>query len=519
MKVDILRQLDEWGTQLEDSIEHVSAAEVMERLPQLFASQVTSDPATDESAGAAVQPRSLWQPMHRRVLRYAGAFLALIVVLGGIVQLAGQETFEEFSSVGGSFGDNSGRDNPVSFPATTAAATTAAPATFAPDTTAAATTTRPPAASTTVPPNTTVVGTTTIPPAGGNPSDLGRAVIFVADMSIDTTDVSGAVTQARAIVESRGGFVFGQELGGQNTVMSLKVPAEFFQDTLDRLSALGVVRNARVTSEDVTERIVDIESQITTAEASVERLQELLRGADSIDTVARLESELLSRETTLERLRGRLRTLQDQVALSTIVVTIREFVPSPDLRVAIAVHGVARGGSEECFTDPGPQPDKDGTYVLCVSITNTGNLDLTNIEVTGPPDLALGLRPTSGRDLGVLPVGETVTLWTTAVADQSLFERFNVRASAIDDDGQLLNESIVDKERALDLPVREPQPEPQSEPEDGLPSLRDALDAGWTVLKTGANVLGVAVAFLLPLLWIPAVAFGIYWWRRRRSAP
>ena len=340
-------------------------------------------------------------------------------------------------------------------------------------------------------------------------------------MSLDTTDVSGAVTQARAIVESRGGFVFGQELGGQNTVMSLKVPAQFFQDTLDRLSDLGVVRNARVTSQDVTERIVDVESQITTAAASVGRLQELLAEAGGIETIARLESELLQRETTLERLRGQLRTLQDQVALSTIVVTIREFVPSPDVAIAIAVHGVARGGAEECFTEAGPQPDKDGTYVLCVSISNTGNLDLTNIEVTGPPDLAVSLRPTRGGELGLLPVGESVTLWTTAVAGESLFERFNVRAVALDEEGQVVPEAIVDRERALDLVVRDPQPEPvpEPEPDGGLPSLGDALDAGWTVLKTGANVLGVAIAFLLPLLWIPAIAFVVYLWRRRRSAP
>ncbi|NND01541.1 MAG: DUF4349 domain-containing protein, partial [Acidimicrobiia bacterium] len=345
------------------------------------------------------------------------------------------------------------------------------------------------------------------------------AVIFVADMAIDTTDVSGAVSQARAIVESRGGFVFGQELGGENTVMSLKVPAEFFQDTLDRLSDLGVVRNARVTSEDVTERIVDIESQITTAEASVSRLQELLTGADSINTIARLESELLQRETTLERLRGQLRTLQDQVALSTIVVTIREFVPTPDVRVQIASHGVARSGSDECFTNPGPRPEENGTYVLCVSITNTGNLDLTAIEVTGPPDLAETLQPTSGGDVDVLRIGETIMLWTTAVAEESLFERFTVRAVGLDDEGELLPEAIVDRERALDLTIREPQPDPVPEPEadDGLPALRDALDAGWTVLKTGVNVVGVVFAFQLPLLWIPAIALGAYLWRRRRS--
>ncbi|NND02964.1 MAG: DUF4349 domain-containing protein, partial [Acidimicrobiia bacterium] len=293
MKVDLLRQLDEWGNHFEDSIDHVSAVEVIDNASQAKITQATP---------VETRPRSLWRPLHRQVLRYGGAFLVLVVALSGVIRLSSGTISEEFSSVGGELGGG----NNLSRNTTRAPSAPSAPTTAAPATTAAPTKTRNPVTSTTLPPpNTTVADLgTTIPPAGGNPGNLGRAVIFVADMAIDTTDVSGAVSQARAIVESRGGFVFGQELGGENTVMSLKVPAEFFQDTLDRLSGLGVVRNARVTSEDVTERIVDIESQITTAEASVARLQELLTGADSINTIARLESELLQRETTLERLRG-----------------------------------------------------------------------------------------------------------------------------------------------------------------------------------------------------------------------
>lgn len=521
MKVDILRQLDEWGSHIESTIDHVTAAEVIERAD-----------ARAEDVHEEPRRTGLWQPTHRRVLRWAGALLIVVVALGGAVSLLGGPVSDEFNSVGNVLGgaNNLSRTNnpfsgetpvlpPVAGGAATtlAPATTAAPTTFASSATAAPTTV---AATTTLPPDSQRPAQTTIPPAGGNPTDLGRAVIFVADMAIDTTDVSGAVTQARAIVESRGGFVSGQELGGANTVMSLKVPAQFFQDTLDRLSELGVVRNARITSEDVTERIVDLESQIATATTSVARLRELLAEAGTIETITRIESQLLERETNLERLRGQLRTLQDQVALSTIVVTIREFVPTPDVRIGVAVHAVERGGPEECFTDPGPRPEKDATYVACVVISNTGNMDLANIEVGGPPDLTATLRPTDGGRLDVLPVGETVVLWTTSVATEDRFERFSVRATALDEEGRLVSESIVERERPLDLVLPEPQPEPEPEPEpEGIPSLRRALQAGWNVLTTAANLLGVALAFLLPLIWIPIVALGVFWLRRRRSRP
>lgn len=484
MKVDLLRQLDEWGSHLEHGIEHVTAEEVLERVP------VFEPPPPP--------PRRSWM---RGLVRYGGVAVVLVVALGGLMNYL---TSAE---------DRAGQSNLVGLqdsPATTAAprplsTTLPPPTTAAPSVTAAPTTTVPPTG-------------TTIPPAGNNPANLGRAVIFVGDLAIDTRDVSSAVTQARAIVESRGGFVSGQELGGAATVMSLKVPAEFFQDTLDRLSELGTVRNARVTSDDVTERIVDLESQIATTETSVIRLRELLADAESINTVARLESELLARETSLERLRGQLRTLEDQVALSSIVITFREFVPAPEIRVRLGLHAVESGTAEECFTDVGPTPEQGDSYVLCLTIVNAGNLDLTDIKVSGAPDFVNRLNPTSGRDIEVLPVGERLVLWTTAVASESVFERFTVRAVPIDEEGAVVADTIVEAQRPFDLVLREPLPDRESA-DDGLPPLREALRSGWEVLTTGVNAVGVVVAFLLPFLWIPALLLAALWWRRRMRRP
>jgi hypothetical protein len=88
-----------------------------------------------------------------------------------------------------------------------------------------------------------------------------------------------------------------------------------------------------------------------------------------------------------------------------------------------------------------------------------------------------------------------------------------VRAIPIGDDGERAVEETIELERLLSVTIREePDPEP-----DGLPSLSDALSAGWDVLATGTNALAVAVAFFLPLLWIPLVAGLFVWWRRRRS--
>ena len=92
----------------------------------------------------------------------------------------------------------------------------------------------------------------------------------------------------------------------------------------------GQLVDQQISADDVTDRIVNFESRIITAEASVLRLRKFLEEATNIDNVALLERELLNRETDLETLRGQLRTLQDQVSLATITLTINQ-LPEPPI--------------------------------------------------------------------------------------------------------------------------------------------------------------------------------------------
>ena len=102
------------------------------------------------------------------------------------------------------------------------------------------------------------------------------------------------------------------------------------------MGSIGEIRTQNVTADDVTERVVDLESRISTAEASVERLKGFLEEATDIETIAELEAQLLQRETDLETMRGSLRTLQDRVDLATIYLTLTEALAFPDLQLIVS---------------------------------------------------------------------------------------------------------------------------------------------------------------------------------------
>ena len=164
-------------------------------------------------------------------------------------------------------------------------------------------------------------------------ASANREMILTGSVAVVVEDLDRAVARVGRIATGAGGLVFGEQTSRSTdpgSVLTLKVPPASFERVLDDVAALGEAEDRQIGSEDVTSQVVDLDSRIATAEASVERLRALILRADDIADIAVLESELLNRETTLETLRGQRRTIGDQVALATITVTLTPTPDSPD---------------------------------------------------------------------------------------------------------------------------------------------------------------------------------------------
>jgi hypothetical protein len=173
------------------------------------------------------------------------------------------------------------------------------------------------------------------PPAGG--IDLvaatdGRQIISTAHVDLSAPNADEVAGQIADLAVEVGGFVSGEDtsrVDGTRTTLVLRVPPEEFDAVLERLAELGELTAQRIETDEVTQQVVDLESRITTAEASVVRLRALLDRTGSVAEIAQVETELLARETTLETLRGQLRTIERQVDLATITVQVDSEDPTP----------------------------------------------------------------------------------------------------------------------------------------------------------------------------------------------
>jgi hypothetical protein len=342
---------------------------------------------------------------------------------------------------------------------------------------------------------------------------LARDIIYTAEVSISVEDVSESADAAVEAIAGLGGFVFGQETIGApeaRTILTFKVPPDRFQEALDTLAGIGELRSQSISADDVTERIVDLESQIQTTEVSVERLRELLATTTNLEDIAEIETQLLERETRLERLRGQLRTLEDAVALATITLVIQESFSAPGLDLDLTAYPDADETGASCPGDGSLGVPEGDDITLCIELTNTGDTLLTDFALTDTVlDLALDDLTVVFGDLDrPMEPGETVMLSTVVEVERSIQTRTRVTATPTNDEGEALAGRSVQRTEGIYLDgIRQQR----------IPSFLDGFEGSLRLMSQMWSGLLLAVGAALPF----AVVLGVLWFgiqaiRRRR---
>lgn len=182
----------------------------------------------------------------------------------------------------------------------------------------------------------------TAPAAPGAPApppppatDLGqpaaaRKLIRTGQLSVEVGDYSLAVTKAEAVVESLGGYLADSQTsrGARDRrygKLTARVPAEQFKAAMVELKALGEVLSENAATQDVTKAYTDLETRLRVKRETSERLREILRGRTSrLSDILEVERELARVTEEIEGLEGERRFYDQQVAMSSITLSLAE---------------------------------------------------------------------------------------------------------------------------------------------------------------------------------------------------
>jgi hypothetical protein len=153
-----------------------------------------------------------------------------------------------------------------------------------------------------------------------------RSIVYSGSITVRVKDVAASSAQAEALAIGSGGYVGSDDrtlASGQSVAsLVLRVPAKQFDSTVNSLGALGTEQDRKISTEDVTQQVIDVGARLKTQQASVDRVRALLAKATSIADIVSIEGELTRREADLESLEAQQQSLADLSSLSTIAVTL-----------------------------------------------------------------------------------------------------------------------------------------------------------------------------------------------------
>lgn len=162
-----------------------------------------------------------------------------------------------------------------------------------------------------------------------------RLVARSAWISLNVTDPLVGADAVAGVTTHRGGWVSSENIvlagsGSTHSVatVTITVPAHEFEATLDDLADLGILESRQVTTEDVTDQVVDLEARIASKRASIQRISDLMDRAGSVGDIARVESELASRQAELESMLAQQKYFASITEQSTITVELTSPVSS-----------------------------------------------------------------------------------------------------------------------------------------------------------------------------------------------
>lgn len=162
------------------------------------------------------------------------------------------------------------------------------------------------------------------------PSEL-RMIVRTANVSILVRDTSTAVDAVTKQAEAVGGYVADSRIWREGELLratlTIRVPQEKLTSTLASIRNVAKrVENETISSNDVSQEFVDLESQLRNYEATEVELRQLLttirektrRAADVLE----IHQQLTNIRAQIEQIRGRMRYLGQVSALSSITLNV-----------------------------------------------------------------------------------------------------------------------------------------------------------------------------------------------------
>ncbi len=164
---------------------------------------------------------------------------------------------------------------------------------------------------------------------GGADALKDAKMVYRANMDLQTLSFDKADADISALVKAMGGYfeqrsISNRSSGYRYADYTVRIPAEKFESFCTQMGTLCHLVYKNESADNITESYYDTQSRLVTAQTKLERLQELLSRAESMEDIITIESAISDTEWTIENLTGTLRTYDSLVDYATVYMSLSE---------------------------------------------------------------------------------------------------------------------------------------------------------------------------------------------------
>lgn len=161
-------------------------------------------------------------------------------------------------------------------------------------------------------------------PSGNSEMSAGKLVrapllIYKADIILAVFEVNKGLDAVEKIARDAEGYLVMR----RDDSITVRVPAAGFDSSLQAVLKLGDILQRNLQVDDVTAQMNDLATRLRNAEAMRDRLEQLLKAANTTDDALKVEEQLGRVTGDIESLKGKIRLMSELVAFSTMTVSFR----------------------------------------------------------------------------------------------------------------------------------------------------------------------------------------------------
>ena len=158
----------------------------------------------------------------------------------------------------------------------------------------------------------------------------GRLIAYHVTMWIEVKEFDPAKEKLLRVVEQAGGYVAQASTAEtpnrpRSATLTVRVPADKLSAVLQQIRGLGRVRQDQLSTEEVTEQVVDLQARLKNSRTTEQRLIAVLTDrTGKVKDILEVEREIARTREEIERMEAQRQNLMRRVEMATVNITLSE---------------------------------------------------------------------------------------------------------------------------------------------------------------------------------------------------